>query len=152
MNNGIAIFRNFGLSTPSRFVYNSEINAFTGNGYTSVAGNTYFNVARFAEGLIIKEDVGDGYLYSFLNGLYIYDIRSKCLLAERQYHCHYYSEETVKEEATRLLSELINEEARKQGRWINNNEVKRSIRRLLDRSFNNNQLEALGNHIRAISC
>lgn len=48
MANEIALFRNFGLATPSAITYSAPMNAFVGTGFTSAAGNSYFNAARFA--------------------------------------------------------------------------------------------------------
>ena len=47
MANEIALFRNFGVSTPTAVTYSTPMNAFIGAGFTSSAGNTYFNAARF---------------------------------------------------------------------------------------------------------
>ena len=87
----IEIFKKFGVSSvASNVTYSASLNVFTGNGYTSAAGNNYFNAFRFAEGILIKEDVGVGYARTFLNGIRIFDLSSKTLLCERSYHCCYY--------------------------------------------------------------
>ena len=46
----IEIFKKFGVSSvASNVTYSASLNVFTGNGYTSAAGNNYFNAFRFAE-------------------------------------------------------------------------------------------------------
>lgn len=153
MKQEIALFKNFGLATPSSITFSESMNAFVGSGYTSMAGNTYFNAARFAEGLLIKEDVGEGYSATFLNGLHIYDLKTHKLLVEKVYPMYqgaFYSKEHVKIVATRLLSDLIVEAAEEQGSYMNEQEVSRKVRAILDRSFSNNQLQELEKNVKVL--
>ena len=90
-NNSLALLNKFGLAKTGSFNYSDQSNAFLGNGFTSAAGNTYFNSLRFVEGILVKEDVGQGYSRTFINAIRIYDIKSKDLLCEKSYHCAYYS-------------------------------------------------------------
>ncbi len=153
MTNEIALFRNCGLATPASFSYSQPMNALVGNGFTSYSGNTYFNAVRFAEGLLIKEDVGQGYSATFLNGIQIYDLHSKTLLAEKKYpmYCgEFYSKELVKELTFELLEDLILKEAQKQHRMLNQSEVKSKLSRLLANAFEKNQLQELQKTVKAI--
>jgi hypothetical protein len=150
MANEIALFRNFGLATPASISYSTPMNAFVGTGYTSMAGNTYFNAVRFADGILIKEDVGEGYAYTFLNGLKIYDLQTKKLLCEEYFNCHYYSKDTVKSDVKRMLKNLILDTARKEGHYISESEVNRRINEIIDRSFATNQVEMMGQQMRAL--
>lgn len=150
MSQEIAIFRNFGLATPSSITFSASMNAFVGSGYTSTAGNTYFNAARFAEGLLIKEDVGEGWLHTFLNGIHIYDLRSKKLLCERYFDCHYYSKETVKSDVKHMLEDLIISSARQEGRILSYGDVHSRINAIIDRSFANSQLKELEKNVKAL--
>ena len=68
MNNTLTLLKKNGLIN-SNISYSSVANAFLSKGYTSTAGNTYFNSIRVAEGILIKEDVGQGYAHTFLNGI-----------------------------------------------------------------------------------
>lgn len=150
MANEIAIFRNFGLSTPASITYSSPMNAFVGQGLTSLAGNTYFNALRFADGILIKEDVGEGFAYTFLNGLKIYDMRTKKLLCEESFHCHYYSKDTVKSDVKRMLERLILDAAKKERRYLSAGDVHRRINDLIDRAFSHNQVEMMQQQMRAL--
>lgn len=155
MENQIALFRNFGLATPSRFSYSQEMNAITGNGFTSAMGNSYFNALRFAEGLLIKEDVGFGGMYNrtFLNGLRIFDLRTRKLLAEKIYPMYegaLYSKEVVKSVTRRLLSNLILQEAKEQGYFVTESEVERQLSNFLDCAFSKDQLQEMENNVKAI--
>jgi len=121
--------------------YSGAANAFLSNGYVSTANNVYFNAFRFAEGLLIKEDVGEGYARTFLNGLRIYSLKDKVLLADRSYHCCFYSKEKVLSEAHSMLLELLKDAADEHGLRLNISEAKIAIERILNQAFRGNQLE-----------
>ena len=153
MKQEIALFKNFGLATPSSITFSESMNAFVTTAQAFPSGNAYGNAARFAEGLLIKEDIGYGQPYTFLNGLHIYDLKTHKLLAELVYPMYqgaFYSKEHVKTVATRLLSELIVEAAEEQGSYMNEQEVSRKVRAILDRSFSKNQLQELEKNVKAL--
>lgn len=133
---------------PCKLNFSESANAFHTNGYTSQAGNTYIDVFRFAEGIIIKEDVGEGYAHTFLNGLRIYTIKDKTLLADRSYHCYFYSKEKVQSEAKKILIELLEEAAKANGFKINAHEAGKAIEKILENAFNGNQLSIAENQMR----
>ena len=93
--------------------YNSERRMFFSSGYTSQAGNTYFQGLRLSNRLAIVEDIGQGYYHTFLNGLklYCYDGNQMKLIATRYYNCCYYSEYIVKQEAESMLKDYIKSQA-----------------------------------------
>jgi hypothetical protein len=142
------IIKNLGSMLPGKLNFSESANAFLTNGYTSLAGNTYINVLRFAEGIIIKEDVGEGYAHTFLNGLRIYSIKDKALLADRTYHCYFYSKEKVQSEAKKILLELLEEAAKANGFEINRYEAGKAIEKHLDSAFTGDQLSIAQNQMR----
>lgn len=153
MTNDIALFRSFGLATPASFCYSKPMNALVGDKYTSPVGNTYFNAVRFVEGLLIKEDVDVGYSATFLNGLQIYDLHTKTLLAEKKYPMYggaFYSKDLVKRLTSNLLEELILKEAKSQNRLLNQSEVKNALSNLIANAFEKNQVQELQKSVRAI--
>lgn len=150
MANEIALFRNFGLATPANITYSSPMNAFVGQGYTSMAGNTYFNAVRFADGILIKEDVANGYARTFLNGLKIYDLHTKKLLCEESFHCHFYSKDTVKSDVKRMLTNLILKAARQENRYLCEGDVRGRIDQIIDRAFSTNQIDMMNKQMRAL--
>lgn len=52
--------------------YNAAKNIFLSRGYTSATGNTYFQALRFFDRLAVVLDVGEGYKYTFLNGIKLF--------------------------------------------------------------------------------
>jgi hypothetical protein len=105
--NNNELFQQNGLSKISQFSYAENLNAFVGEGYRSQAGNTYFNSVRFVEGIFIKEEVGEGYIHTFLNGLKIIDIQKRTLISERSYHCRIYSKSFIIDEVVEMLVNVL---------------------------------------------
>lgn len=140
-NSGITQF-----FSASGVVFSSQANAFLTQAYLSAAGNAYFNAIRFAEGIIIKEDVGQGHTYTFLNGLRIYHAESKTLLADRAFHCYIYSEGAVKEEIQLLLMDVLEKAVRNSGNSFDKSEAKRIINKVITEAYEKNQLSAASRH------
>lgn len=67
-------FRNSKLPviTGSLWTYIPDKNIFLTRGYTSRAGNTYYQVIQASERLIVCYDIGEGYKHTFLNGIKIF--------------------------------------------------------------------------------
>ncbi len=89
--------------------YNASTNTLIANGYTSNAGNTYFNALNMKGEIIIKQDVGIGYRHRFLNGVSIYVLANNkpVLIATENYHCKYYDNANTTEIANRMLVEKV---------------------------------------------
>ncbi len=140
----IQLFQKAGLAVASGgYQYSEVANAFLSEGFTSNAGNTYFNAVRLIEGIFIKEDVGQGHTRTFLNGIKIYSIMDKTLIAERSYHCKFHSKLTVISEVQEMLYNIINESALKEGIKFDQNEVRRKIQEITIKCFNSDQRQLL---------
>ena len=105
---------------------------------------------RFADGILIKEDVGEGYAYTFLNGLKIYDLHTKKLLCEESFNCHYYSKDTVKSDVKRMLTNLIIKAAQQENRYLSESDVRNRISQIIEKAFSNNQIEMMNQQMRAL--
>jgi len=138
MSNTLTIFEKHGLVN-SNISYSEIANAFLTAGYTSNAGNTYFNSFRFAEGILIKEDVGHGYARSFLNGIKIYSIKDKTLLAEKHFHCAFYSKSLVKHVAKNMLLSVLEDAAANEGYYFDKNKSNQIIDKVLTQAMNEDQ-------------
>lgn len=130
--------------------FSDTANAFLSEGYVSAANNTYFNALRFAEGIIIKEDVGQGYAHTFLNGLRIYSLKDRVLLADRTYNCCYYSKQTVRNEVQDMLQKLLEQAAHRIENRINSHEVTKVITRILNEAFESNQMQLAQNQMKSL--
>lgn len=56
----------------SNVTYNAKRNIFLTNGFTSAAGNTNYQGIRVSDRIAVKYSLGDGYCYTFLNGIQVY--------------------------------------------------------------------------------
>ena len=142
-NTGIALFRKIGLEKTNNFNYSESTNAFIGNGYTSLAGNTYLNEIRLIEGLLVKEDVGQGYARTFINGIRIFNLKTKELLCEKSYHCQFYSQYFIKLEVRTMLNDLLISAAQKDGILLNESEISEQIDKLVNTAFSTDQRQML---------
>ena len=123
--------------------YSESANAFLTDGYTSQAGNTYLNSFKFGDGILIKEDIGIGYLHKFLNGLRIYSLRSGELLVDKSYHCFYYSKPSIIEESCELLFNILKQAVEVEGKTIDHTLAKQEIKRIIENAMECNQLEIM---------
>lgn len=142
MNNSMILFQKHGLIN-ANISYSEVANAFLTSGYTSAAGNTYFNSVRVAEGILIKEDVGVGYAHTFLNGLKIFSIKDKTLIADISFNTVYYSVSTVKAKAKIMLLNMLQKASKNEGYKFDYNSAEVLIDKLLTTAFNSNQMELL---------
>ncbi len=123
-----------GLQSKS-LTYSGTANAFIGNGFTSSAGNHYFNAVRFADGILIKEDIGEGYLHTFLNGLKIYSLKDKTLIVDKSYHNVRYSKDLSKSLSKSLLKDHLEEAARHNGFNYNRSEASGLIDKIVEDAY-----------------
>jgi len=132
----------FGI-TKTGISYSESANAFLTPGYTSNAGNTYYSAVRFAEGILIKDDIGEGYAYTFLNGISIYSIKNKELLAARGYFSKIYSKYKVRDEAIDMLLEVLIVAAKREGYQINIDQARETVTKIVDKAMNDDQRNIL---------
>lgn len=124
--------------------YRAELNLFTGEAYTSLAGNTYFSGLRLAPGVAIRVDIGIGWARVFLNGISLYSTDGRRrLLARRSFHCYFHSEEAERRECVCLVAGVILEMLSEEERRLNRDEVMRLAESVVDSAFNRRQLETL---------
>lgn len=93
----------------SRVTYNEKHNIYLSDGYTSAAGNTYFQGIRLNDRLVVKYNFGQGYAYLFLNGisLYCYDGYDTKLIACRGYYCQCWNESFARHECKDMLKDFL---------------------------------------------
>ena len=93
----------------SQVTYNSQNNIFLSLGYTSAAGNTYYQGIRLSDRIIINYDFGQGYDHLFLNGIriYGYDGNQKQLISSRSYYSQCFSEQYAKAECQNMVKEYL---------------------------------------------
>lgn len=106
----------------AELTYNACKNIFLTEGYTSEAGNTYYQGVRFSDRIIITQQLGQGYCYTFLNGIRIFGFNGKeaTLIAEKSYGTCYYNESVVQNESESLIKEFLKSQAAICGNIVEN--------------------------------
>ena len=150
MKNEIQLLEQVGIVKTGGYNFSEIANAFLSTGYTSQAGNTYLNSIRLAEGILIKDSIGHGWYYTFLNGIKIYTIKDKVLIAEKYFHNRTYSKSGVRNEAMGMLYNHIVEAAKKEGVSISEPVVKARINQILDEAFNDDQRKILQKQVQGL--
>ena len=87
--------------------------------------------------------MGQGYAHSFVNGIRIFDIKSKQLLCEKNYHCVFYNQTYIKSEVKTMLTELLISASRKDQIQISKSDVENHIEMLVEKAFNTDQRQML---------
>ncbi|MBR1565118.1 MAG: hypothetical protein IJ650_07220 [Paludibacteraceae bacterium] len=156
MKQEIALFRNFGLATPSSVTYSPELNAFITAAFQTMSGNCYFSAMRLSEGILIKEDIGQGGIYNrtFLNGVHIYDLKTKTLLCEYIYPMYegaIYSRSVVATVARRILKELVEKTAQRENFYIEASHVDRVIYQIVNNAVYADQTQELNRQIKSLN-
>ena len=110
----------------SSITYNAERNMLMTQGYTSAAGNTYFQGIQLSERLAIVLDIGIGYAHTFLNGLklYCFDGNQKKLISSQLFNCLFYSDYVVRSKATEMLIEYLESQAKMLGAYVQQSQLK----------------------------
>lgn len=145
-NSSLELLKKCGL-VGVNYNYSELANTFLSLGYTSSSGNTYFNAVRFAEGIIIQTYVGEGWLYTFLNGIKIYSIKDKIIISEEYYHNRRYSESGVKNSVRVMLLRTLKEAASANGQVVDEDQANEVINSLLTKAFAEDQRYELAKQV-----
>ena len=114
--------------------YNAERNLYLTTGYTSAAGNTYFRAIRVSPRLVVSYNIGEGWAYTFLNGITIYcwDGQKPRMVAHRDYYCNYFSEASARDQAVAMLKEYLAGQAKILGQGVPETQLFDFARQLVD--------------------
>lgn len=109
----------------SGVTYNAERNMYLTQGYTSAAGNTYFQGIHLSNRLAIVLDIGIGYAHTFLNGikLYCFDGMDRKLIASRFFDCTFYTDGIVRVYAAEMLVNYLESQAKMLGAYVEKSQL-----------------------------
>ncbi len=107
----------------SSLTYNPEKNVYLTLGYTSAAGNTYYKAIRFSDRLAVYYHIGQGYAYTFLNGitLFAWDGQKANIIAQKFWGgCNWrtFNERSAQEESILMLKDFLAGQAKAMGSVI----------------------------------
>jgi len=122
------VAKNLPALSGESITYNVAKNIFLTQGYTSVAGNMYYKAIRISDRLAIYYDLGQGYKYTFLNGikLFCWDGQKAKVIAQKYWGgCDYrvFNEQFAKEQSILMLSNFLAGQLKAQGAQVSNQEI-----------------------------
>lgn len=108
--------------------YNAAKNVFLTQGYTSAAGNMYYKAVRLSNRLVVYYDLGQGYAYTFLNGikLFCFDGQKASLIAQKYWGgCDYriFNERFAKEQSILMLKNFLTGQLKAQGAYVSEQDL-----------------------------
>ena len=121
----------------SSVTYNAQNNIFLTNGYTSAAGNTYYQGIRLSDRIIVKYSIGEGYAHTFLNGVevYGYNGRDKKLIGSRSFNCYFFSEYGAKKEAIGIVVDYMKSQTKLLGASVENKQLEQFSESLVEDTY-----------------
>jgi hypothetical protein len=131
MNNTVLqtiVAKNLPALSGESVTYNAAKNIFLTRGYTSAAGNMYYKAIRISDRLAVYYDLGQGYKYTFLNGikLFCWDGQKAKVIAQKYwggYDYRVFNEQFAKEQSILMLSNFLAGQLKAQGAQVNNQEI-----------------------------
>ena len=131
MNNTVLqtiVAKNLPALSGESITYNAAKNIFLTQGYTSAAGNMYYKAIRISDRLAVYYDLGQGYKYTFLNGikLFCWDGQKAKVIAQKYWGgCDYrvFNEQFAKEQSILMLSNFLAGQLKAQGAQVSNQEI-----------------------------
>lgn len=121
----------------TQVMYNAEHDIFHTMGYTSNAGNTYYEAFRISPRLAVFYNIGEGYAYTFLNGITIFafDGRKPKIIARREWGgCNWrtFDEASARETSINMLKEYIHSEMRLRGYSLSDSNIDSAAKMLIN--------------------
>lgn len=122
------VAKNLPAISGESLTYNAAKNVFLTTGYTSAAGNMYYRAIRLSDRLVVYYDLGQGYKYTFLNGikLFCWDGQKARVIAQKYwggYDWKVFNEQFAKEQSILLLSNYLAGQLKAQGANVSNQEI-----------------------------
>ena len=121
----------------SSLTYNPEKNIIMTLGYTSAAGNTYYKAIRLSNRLAVYYHIGEGYKYTFLNGitLFAWNGHKANIIAQKFWGgCNYcvFNERFAKEQSILMLKNFLEGQAKALGTSIGEQQLLAFSRQMVD--------------------
>lgn len=121
----------------SSLTFNPEKNVYLTLGYTSAAGNTYYQAIRFSDRLAVYYHIGQGYAYTFLNGitLFCWDGQKAKIISQKfwggnNWKC--FSEKFAREQSILMLKEFLQGQVKALGQHVNEEQIISFARQMIE--------------------
>lgn len=117
--------------------YDPVKNVFITLGYTSAAGNTYYKAVRFSNRLAVFYHLGQGYAYTFLNGItmFCWDGQKAKIIAQKlwggsNWRC--FTEEFAREQSILMLKNYLVGQAKALGAMVSEQQMLSFSRQMVE--------------------
>ncbi|MBP5423294.1 MAG: hypothetical protein J6Y78_12725 [Paludibacteraceae bacterium] len=134
------VAKNLPALSGESLTYNADKNVFLTQGYTSAAGNMYYRAIRISDRLAIYYDLGQGYKYTFLNGikLFCWDGQKAQVVAQKYWgSCDWrvFDEQFAKEQSILMLKNFLIGQLKAQGAHVSDQEVLTFSRNMIEETM-----------------
>lgn len=128
----------------SKVHYDAGRNMICTSSYTSTAGNTYYQGIRLSDRLIINVDLGEGYAYTFMNGLklYCFDGQDQRLIGCRSYRSTQYTEYRASCDSEEILYNYLKSQSGMIGASVRDNQLHEFANKMVAEAMRN-QMKAI---------
>lgn len=131
------VAKNLPALSGESLTYNAAKNIFLTTGYTSAAGNMYYRAIRLSDRLAVYYDLGQGYAYTFLNGikLFCWDGNQAKLIAQKYWGgCDYrvFNEQFAKEQSILMLKDYLAGQLKAQDAYVSDQEMLAFSREMIE--------------------
>lgn len=129
--------RNLPALSGESITYNAAKNIFLSQGYISAAGNMYYKAIRISDRLVVFYELGQGYKYTFLNGikLFAFDGQKATLIAQKYWGSSnwvIFNEYFAREQSILMLKGFLEGQLKLQGATVSDQEVMAYSRTLIE--------------------
>ena len=133
------ILPKFGNARENIPIYCDSQKMFMSSHYTSAAGNMYYKGLRFTDRLVMIEKVGLYKNFSYIDSIEIYAFNGeeKVLIGRMDYDKVFYNVDRIKEDATTLIGNYLEDSARITGALMNETQIKHKSTELLQQMYEN---------------
>lgn len=131
------VMRNLPALSGESITYNAAKNIFLSQGYVSAAGNMYYKAIRISDRLVVFYELGQGYKYTFLNGikLFAFDGQKATLIAQKYWGSSnwvIFNEYFAREQSILMLKGFLEGQLKLQGATVSDQEVMAYSRTLIE--------------------
>ena len=131
------VMRNLPALSGESITYNAAKNIFLSQGYISAAGNMYYKAIRISDRLVVFYELGQGYKYTFLNGikLFAFDGQKATLIAQKYWGSSnwvIFNEYFAREQSILMLKGFLEGQLKQQGAHVSDQEVMAYSRTLIE--------------------
>ena len=131
------VMRNLPALSGEAITYNAAKNIFLSQGYISAAGNMYYKAIRISDRLVVFYELGQGYKYTFLNGikLFAFDGQKATLIAQKYWGSSnwvIFNEYFAREQSILMLKGFLEGQLKLQGATVSDQDVMAYSRTLIE--------------------